>query len=96
MFQLNHSISWQRGLGSAAGSNGNLLASSSFNVGKPSAMPGNSPTNTFAEMLRIDLNPNRKKCAFTVFLGISAKTFNGEATVTPNIQDTAAFAIEIS
>jgi len=96
MFQLNHSISWRRGLGSAAGSTGNLLASSSVNVGKPPPMTGNSPTNTFAEMLRIDLNPNRKKCAFTVFLLISAKTFDGEVTVTPNVQDTAAFAIEIN
>ena len=96
MFQLSHSISWRRGLGSAAGSTGSLLPSSSVNVGKPPAAPGNSPTNTFAEMLRTDLDPHRKKCAFTVFLDISAKTFDGEVTVTPNVQDTAAFAIEIS
>ncbi|MGI8642067.1 MAG: hypothetical protein ACR2MG_19220 [Pyrinomonadaceae bacterium] len=98
MFQLNHSISWQRGLGSplVLGSTGSLLASSSVNVGKPPASPGNSPTNTFAEMLRTDLDPHRKKCAFTVFLVIVAKTFDGEVTVTPNVQDTAAFAIEIN
>ncbi len=36
------------------------------------------PTNTFAPMLRTDLDPTRKKCAFTVFLGISSKTTDGD------------------
>lgn len=96
MFQYRHGISWRRGLGSAAGSTGVLLASSSSNVGQPPALPGDSPTNTFAQMLRTDLDPTRKKCAFTVFLGISAKTFDGEVTVTPDRHDSAAFAIEIN
>lgn len=101
MFQLNHGISWQRGVPPVPlhvpdDSKGTLLASSSVNVGKPPASPGNSPTNTFAQMLRTDLVPTRKKCAFTVFLGISAKTFDGENTVTPNVQVSAAFAIEIN
>lgn len=101
MFQLNHGISWQRGVPPVPlhvpdDSKGTLLASSSVNVGKPPASPGNSPVNTFAQMLRTDLVPTRKKCAFTVFLGISAKTFDGENTVTPNVQVSAAFAIEIN
>jgi hypothetical protein len=96
MFQHSHTIWWKRGLGSVAGSTGYLLPSSSSNVGKPPAGPGNSPTNTFAQMLRTDLDPTRKKCAFTVFLNIGAKTFDGEVTVVGDALDTAAFAIEIA
>jgi len=96
MFQHSHTIWWKRGLGSVAGSTGYLLPSSSSNVGKPPAGPGNSPTNTFAQMLRTDLDPTRKKCAFTVFLNIAAKTFDGEVTVVGDALDTAAFAIEIA
>lgn len=98
MFQLNHSISWQRGLGTAAGATGYLLASSSVNVGEepPATPPGASPTNTFAEMLRTDLDPTRKKCAFTVFLSISSKTTDGDYFGNGVITKTAAFAIEIS
>ena len=99
MFQLNHGISWRRGLGSTAGSTGSLLPTSSANVGvePPNGSPvGNSPTNTFAQMLRIDLLPTRKKCAFTVFLGIRGKAFDGESLATPDVTDSAAFAIEIN
>lgn len=96
MFQLSHGIWWKRGLGSVAGSTGTLLSSSSVNVGQPPALPGDSPTNTFAQMLRTDLDPTRKKCAFTVFLNIGAKTFDGENLVVGNVQDSAAFAIEIN
>jgi hypothetical protein len=96
MFQLYHSITWQRGLGSAAGSTGALLASSPFNVGQPPALPGDSPTNTFAQMLRTDLDPTRKKCAFTVFLGISSKTTDGDYLGNGGITRSAAFAIEIT
>ncbi|HEV2828805.1 MAG TPA: hypothetical protein VGW76_14500 [Pyrinomonadaceae bacterium] len=96
MFQLSHSISWQRGLGSAAGATGTLLGSSSANVGKPPDGPGTSPTNTFAEMLRTDLEPTRKKCAFTVFLTIYSKTTDGDSLGNGGITRTAAFAIDIS
>ena len=96
MFQLAHSISWQRGLGTAAGATGTLLASSSVNVGKPPAAPGDSPTNTFKDMLRTDLDPTRKKCAFTVFLSISSKTTDGDSLGNGSITRSAAFAIEIN
>lgn len=98
MFQHSHGISWQRGLGGFAGSAGTLLAGASNNVGEfgPPASPGNSPTNTFAQMLRTDLDPTRKKCAFTVFLGISSKTTDGDYLGNASLQKTAAFAIEIN
>jgi hypothetical protein len=96
MFQLSHGISWQRGLGSAAGATGTLLAASPFNVGQPPAAPGNSPTNTFAQMLRTDLDPTRKKCAFTVFLGISSKTTDGDSLGNGSITRSAAYALEIN
>lgn len=96
MFQLHHGISWQRGLGFAAGATGTLLASSPFNVGQPPAAPGNSPTNTFAQMLRTDLDPTRTKCAFTVFLGISSKTTDGDYLGNGSLTRSAAFAIEIN
>ncbi len=96
MFQLAHSISWQRGMGTGSGATGSLLVSSSVNVGQPPNPPGNSPTNTFAQMLRTDLDPTRKKCAFTVFLSISSKTTDGEYLGNFGITRTAAFAIEIN
>ncbi len=96
LFQLSHSITWQRGLGFAAGATGALLASSPFNVGQPPALAGHSPTNTFAQMLRTDLDPTRKKCAITVFLGISSKTTDGDYLGNGGFTRTAAFAIEIN
>ena len=96
MFQLAHNISWQRGLGNAAGSTGSLQPSSSLNVGVPPAPPGVSGTNTFAQMLRTDLDPTRRRCAFTVFLGISSKTTDGDNLGNFGISTSAAFALEIS
>ncbi|MSP14595.1 MAG: hypothetical protein EXR62_16770 [Chloroflexi bacterium] len=96
MFQLSHSIHWKRGLGSAAGSIGYLEPGNSSNIGVPPNPPGTSPTNTFAQMLRTDLDPTRKKCAFTVFLDINAKTTDGDDFGNPGTEDTAAFAIEIN
>ena len=96
MFQLSHGLSWQRGLATAAGATGTLLGASPFNVGQPPAAPGNSPTNTFAQMLRIDLDPTRKKCAFTVFLGISSKTTDGDYLGNGSLTRSAAFALEIN
>jgi hypothetical protein len=96
MFQLAHTIWWQRGLGTAAGATGYLLPSSSLNVGQPPAAPGDSPTNTFAQMLRTDLDPTRTKCAFTVFLSISSKTTDGDYLGNGNLWRSAAFALEIN
>ncbi|MEO6590285.1 MAG: hypothetical protein ABIP06_13385 [Pyrinomonadaceae bacterium] len=98
MFQLSHSISWRRGLGSTSGT---LLNSSSNNVGQPPALPGNSPTNTFHQMLHSNpsdpADPHKlKKCAFTVFLTIYSKTTDGDNFGNPSHQDTAAFALEIT
>jgi hypothetical protein len=100
MFQRFHRISWQRGLGGFAGSSGTLVPTvgdpGTDNVGQPPDPPGNSPTNTFAQMLRTDLDPTRKKCAFTVFLTTYAKTTDGDNLYNPWITKTAAFAIEIN
>ena len=98
MFQLSHRISWKRGLGSTSGS---LLNSASNNVGQPLNPPGNSPTNTFHQMLHSNpsdpSDPHKlKKCAFTVFLTIYAKTTDGDDFGNPSVQDTAAFALEIT
>ena len=95
MFQLSHSITWQRGMGSTIGATGALLASSSSNVGVPPASPGDSPTNTFAEMLRTDLEPSRKKCAFIVSLSISSKIFDGDSLNGHSQLRQGAFVIEI-
>lgn len=96
MFQLSHSIRWRRGLGSFADSVGFLLPSSSDNVGQPPADPGDSPTNTFGQMLGIASVPARRKCAFTVFLNIGSKITDGGGLNGQTRQDTAAFALEIT
>lgn len=96
MFQLYHSITWQRGLGLSADAYGTLLSADPFNVGQPPAPEGTSPTNTFQQMLRPDLDATRKKCAFTVFLSISSKTTDGDYLGNGGITRTGAFAIEIN
>lgn len=96
MFHLTHSITWRRGLGSALGSTGVLLASRGTNAGVPPAPPENSPTNEFQEMLRTDLVPSRRKCAFTVFLTVNSKIFDGNSLNGQSLQESAAFALEIS
>jgi hypothetical protein len=98
LFQLAHSITWQRGLPGPGinFSTGTLLASASDNVGKPPDPAGDSPSNTFFQMLRPDDVPTRTKCAFTVFLSISSKTTDGDNLGNLSITKTAAFALEIS
>ena len=101
LFQLAHAISWQRGVPPVPlhvpnDSVGYLLLGASNNVGQPPAGPGNSPTNTFADMLRTDLEATRKKCAFTVFLSISSKTTDGDYLGNHSITRSAAFALEIA
>jgi hypothetical protein len=95
MFQLYHNINWRRGLGSTAASFGNLQPLNSNNVGAPPAVQGGSATNTFAQMLRPDLDPTRKKCAFTAFLNIWNKRTDGDDLGHQYRGDTAAFVIEI-
>ena len=94
LFQLAHSISWRRGVGSPPVT-GTLLASASNNVGKPPALPGVSPTNTFAQMLSPGPGNQHPKCAFTVFLTISSKTTDGDYLGNWSITETGAFALEI-
>ena len=98
LFQLAHSITWQRGLPGPGinFSTGTLLASASDNVGKPPDPAGDSPSNTFFQMLRPDDVATRTKCAFTVFLSISSKTTDGDNLGNSSITKTAAFALEIS
>lgn len=95
-FQLRHGITWRRGLGSTPFSSGALLPSSSANVGQPPGPPGPSPTNTFHQMLRPDLDPTRTKCAFTVFLTIWNKRTDGDNLGFAHASDTAAFVLEIN
>jgi hypothetical protein len=95
LFQLYHTITWQRGLGISPGSSGTILAppaaESTQNVGKPPSGPGDSPTATFSTMLG-----SEPKCAFTVFLGISSKTTDGDYLGNYGITRTGAFALEIA
>lgn len=95
MFQLRHYIWWRRGLGSTAGAVGILQPSISSNVGKPPNLPGMSATNTFGDMLRLDLDPTRLKCAFTAFLSIWNKRTDGDDLGYDHKGDTAAFVLEI-
>ena len=102
-FQESHSISWIRGLnGSLAnGGAGSLPAPlSPSNVGKPPALPANSGTNTFQQMLtRIDPITGNvtvlERCSFAVTLTTQAKTTDGEYFGYPQDQEIAAFALEI-
>ncbi len=94
-FQLSHSIKWRRGLGSTAGSQDTLQPSKYSNVGKPSDPPDVSATNTFGDMLRLDLDPTRLKCAFTAFLDIWNKRTDGDNLGYDHKGDTAAFVLEI-
>lgn len=94
-FQLYHRILWKRGLGSTVGSSAILQPPLSVNVGQPPAVPGGSATNSFADMLRTDLEPNRRRCAFTAFLDIWNKRTDGDDLGFQRDGDTAAFVIEI-
>lgn len=94
-FQLYHRITWRRGLGSTAFSSGTLQPTNPNNVGQPPALPGGSATNTFGQMLRPDLDPDRRKCAFTAFLHILNKRTDGDDLGFQHRTDTAAFVLEI-
>lgn len=94
-FQLSHQITWRRGLGSTAGSSGVLQPSISTNVGMPPAVAGGSATSTFADMLRPDLMPERRRCAFTAFLEIWNKRTDGDDLGFQYRSDSAAFVLEI-
>ncbi|MGQ0646866.1 MAG: hypothetical protein ACT4P7_04805 [Gemmatimonadaceae bacterium] len=102
-FQYGHAISWLRGLNgsSANGGAGSLPTPlSPTNVGKPPALPANSGTNTFQQMLtRIDpitgIVTVLDKCSFAVTLTTHSKTTDGEYFGYPHDEETAAFALEI-
>lgn len=95
IFQRFHRVTWRRGLASTPGSSGTLQPTISTNVGMPPSPAGASATNTFAEMLRTDLDPTRTKCAFTAFLNIWGKRTDGDDLGNPHDGDTAAFLLEI-
>ncbi len=101
-FQRRHRIAWTRGLnGSAAnGGIGSLPTPlSPTNAGKPPALPVNSGTNTFEQMLT-RINPDMSttvltRCAFAVTLTTWSKTTDGEDFDYPHDLETAAFALQI-
>ena len=96
LFHDAHSIWWYRGSGSTA-EHTDTLTQSSSNVGQPPALPGSSGSNTFAEMLRTNLEPSRLKCSFVVNLSVWVKTFDGEVTLGYlNAGDAWAFSVEIN
>ncbi len=96
LFQESHAIWWYRGSGATPGSTG-LLTQSSLNVGRPPDPAGQSGTNTFADMLRTDLEPDRLKCSFVVQLVIYVKTFDGENILSYlDASDQWAFSVEIN
>lgn len=94
-FQRYHDIWWRRGLGSMPGNVGWLESQNTNNVGLVPAGPQPSSTDSFAEMLRTDLEPTRLRCAFTVFLTVYNRRTNGADLSFPHVNDSAAFVIEI-
>jgi len=104
-FQYAHSIGWIRGLGGSAlnGGVGTLgTPQSPDNVGEPPDAPGLSEKNTFELMLtRIDgsgpleVTTILERCAFAVTLTTQSKTTDGGSVSYPQVQDQAAFALEI-
>jgi hypothetical protein len=98
LFQKEHSITWQRGVPVPPNPavTGTLLASASNNVGEPPDPPGDSPPNTFAQMLSPGPGNPHPKCAFTVFLSITSKTTDGDYLGNYGITKTGAFALEIN
>jgi len=103
-FQQAHSIGWIRGLGGSSlnGGVGTLgTPQSPANVGEPPDAAGLSETNTFELMLTRINNPGPPpttildRCAFSVTLTTQAKTTNGGSFSYPQVQDQAAFALEI-
>lgn len=95
-FHHYHAIWWYRGAGSTA-EHSDTLTASAVNVGQPPAPAGVSGSNTFAELLRTNLEPGRLKCSFVVHLAAEVKTFNGSTTLTYlNRYDEWAFSVEIN
>lgn len=94
-FQRYHDIWWRRGLGSHPGYTGSLESQNPNNVGLAPAGPQPSSTNEYWEMLRTDLEPTRLKCAFTVFLRVYNKRTNGADLTFHQVNDSAAFVLEI-
>lgn len=96
LFHDSHTIWWYRGSGSTV-EHSDTLTTSPSNVGQPPAPAGLSGSNTFAQMLRTNLEPSRLKCSFVVYLSVGVKTFDGENTLTYlNGWDAWAFSLEIN
>lgn len=91
LFQRDHKIHWKRGL---SGGHGTLLPLTPGNVGYPPP-PGTSPSKRFGEMLDIENDSTRTRCAFTVALTIYGKRTDGDDYSYPYVTKSAAFALEI-
>ena len=92
MFMLNHRVWWRRGLGGPSGILTNPHPNPD-NVGVPPAVPHQSGSNSFGDMLMGLGNP---KCSFSVNLHTNVKTFNGSGTLNGlDDWDQAAFALEM-
>jgi hypothetical protein len=94
-FQRFHRIHWRRGMGGTVASSGFLEFLNSANVGLPPAPPGASETHTFQTMLRPDLDPDRRRCSFTVFLRVYNKRTDGSNMAFPYVSDSGAFSLEL-
>ncbi len=94
-FQRFHNIRWKRGLGTTAQNQDWLEFQNPNNVGLAPPGPQPSSTNTFAEMLRTNLDATRRRCAFTVFLTVYNKRTNGADLSFHHVDDSAAFVLEI-
>jgi hypothetical protein len=95
MFQWYHNMYWRRGLGGPWGNLvlGNLPAGSNYNNVGQVGPPGESGTDTFANML--GSSAVGTKCSFSVNLNAYSKTFNGIGRLGLDAHDQAAFALEI-
>ncbi len=96
LFHDSHTIWWYRGAGTTL-EHWDTLTQSAVNVGQPPAPAGVSGSNTFAEMLRTNLDPSRLKCSFVVHLSVGVKTFDGEVILSGlGRSDEWAFSLEIN
>ncbi len=94
-FQRFHRIHWRRGMGGTEASVGFPEFLNPANVGLPPGPPGASETHSFHTMLRPDLDPDRRRCSFTVFLTVYNKRTDGSNMDFPHVSDSGAFSLEI-
>jgi hypothetical protein len=90
MFQLNHSITWVRGLNGGSGDLTPGIPARYQNAGQPPNPPAISGTDTLGHMLA-----GHPKCSFAVDLNVYAKTNNGFGRLSAyDALAQAAFALE--